>query len=531
MLEWLTTKVKTNKNLLLYSFISCGVFVLAAHAFCFFNLNLSHDYLNEFYALDGLGWKISIGRFMAPLVNILLGQFTVLPWLSGIIMIISISICIFLITKMFNFKKHWQIILLSGLFSTSLSMAALTASFMQDVAADMIALLLAITSAYQWDKLNDKFSFKTFFISIITMCLSLGCYQGYLSITITLILMKSIKNLLDKQSSTKTIKQGLIGIAIIALGSISYFTIANIVSTSTGYQLSSNTTNSLSNVWDSDQNILERFSSTYTYTIWGVFAPSLSAVPQKTNLLHFSESTIQIYTISLINILTLLFYAIITIHIILNKKINSASKIIYILLIATLPLAMNITHFLSGSSHILMHYAFILFYLLLLVFINYTNIETKSKFLKNFGKLLVPLTGIIILINIELSNALYIKKDLEKQSTVATITRILTNIESQDDYIYGETKICLIGDSQIQSGVKDDTGLSMLFGAGYNSSITYQDTYNAYFHNVLQYKANMCNPSEIEKIKANEEFSKMGTFPNKDSLRTINNIIVVKMSN
>lgn len=531
MFNWLTDKLKSNKSLLLYSFIFVCIFVLTAHAFGFLNLDLSHDYLNEFHTLDSQGWKISIGRFMSPLINLIFGQAIISPWLSGVIMILVLSLSVYLIIKMFHLEKRWQIILLAGFLSTSLSISAIIASFMQDLAVDMIALLLAVFSAYQWNKLKDHFNLKTFLLSLFSLFISLGCYQGYLSITITLIIIKCLENFLIDKKPKDTIKHGLIGLVIIAGGAILYFATANIVSNITGYQLASNTTNSLSNVWGSNKSLPGRVLSTYSYTLWGLFAPTLASVPVKANLLAFSDTTYQVYLISIINILIFLFCAIIVIRIFINKKINNVSKIFCLILLLITPFAMNITHFLSGDSHTLMHYSFVFFYLIFIILSRYLENSSKSTFLKNCNIFLLFCSGVIILINISLSNTLYVKKDLEKQATLSTITRVLSAVESQDGYVYGETKVCLIGDIESQNKIKDIPNVAMLFGADYNASVTYQDTYNSYFNNVLLYKAVPCTRAEINSIKETEWFQNMKTFPNKDSLKATDGEIIVKMSN
>ncbi|MBR3386031.1 glucosyltransferase domain-containing protein [Candidatus Saccharibacteria bacterium] len=530
MLNWLKTKLNTDKSLLLFCLITTSLFVLAAHAFFFFNLSPSHDYLNEFYTTDVIGWKISIGRFLSPLINLLLGQFLVSPWLSGLIMIISLAIGTYLIIKMFNLKARWQIILLSGVFSTCLSLTTLIASFMQDLAVDMIALLLAISSAYLWYKLESTFRLKYFLFSIFTLFLSLGCYQGYLSVTIVLIIAKSIQNLIGNQAVSKVLKRGLLGIAVIACGAILFYLTANIVGNLTGYSLSTNTTNSLSNVWTQNQSILGRILSTYLYSVWGIFAPSLAATPQKANLLHLAPDTIQVYVLSIVNILILVFSIVITVRILINKELAPPAKVLCLLLLIITPFAMNITHFLSGTSHILMHYAFVLIFLFLLIFTNHINTTTTPKPLHYFASVVIVLSFLTTIVNIEISNALYVKKDLESTATLATITRALSAIESQDNYILGETKICIIGNPDVQSGIRNHPALSQLFGADYNSSITYQDTYNAYFDKILQYKARLCTPADITTIKSTPDFHSMGSFPNHNYIKTINDTIVVKMS-
>ena len=75
---------KMNDKLLKQSFFYTYLLGLAAHAYCFLNLTISHDSLRAFY-IAGKYPKASLGRiFYAAYLTLTRGKI-VLPWLIGVL--------------------------------------------------------------------------------------------------------------------------------------------------------------------------------------------------------------------------------------------------------------------------------------------------------------------------------------------------------------------------------------------------------------------------------------------------------------
>ena len=139
--------------------------------------------------------------------------------------------------------------------------------------------------------------------------------------------------------------------------------------------------------------------------------------------------------------------------------------------------------------------------------------------------------AVVVFVQIEYSNAIYTKKEIESEATLATMTRVLAAIESQDDYRFGETIICPIGTNVRVQGKVPETGIiSQVTGAEANWAISYQGVYDAYFRNVLLYPVKVCTVGQAQEIEKTEAFAKMGVFPDSDSVKTVDGMIVVKMS-
>ena len=530
--KWLQHELTTKKGILIFVFGCVVVFGLMAHAFGFLNLNLNHDYVTEYSLFGVTGWKLTIGRFMMPVVGVVLGEYVTMPWFSGVFALIMIALSVYLILKMFNLKRRWHVAVLSGLLVTNLAITALAASYMGDMVSDMFGLLLAVGAAYLWCKMRKKIKIGNLISCIVLVTLSTGCYQSHLSITIVLIIIKLVEDLLDGESAKEVSKRGLRGALPVLIGAVLYFVIANAVSVVNGLSLASGTTNSLSNVWMQDSSILSRIFNTYVYVLWALFAPAISPIPVSDNILPFSRVTWHTYAVCAINVFVLLFLVVSLIVYVRKVKMKTSARVLILVLLFIMPFLANVMHFLSGYSHILMQLPFVLYYLLFIVVVQKIDMASwASGFLKKVACYLAISTMVIVLVQVEYSNVIYTKKEIESKATLSTMTRMLSLIEEQDNYVFGETIVCPVGtDWATQVTLKEMENLAKVTGAESSSAISYQGAYSAYFQNVLLHPVNMCTTGQVQDIEVSDEYKEMKSFPDKDSIKTINDMIVIKMS-
>ena len=212
-------------------------------------------------------------------------------------------------------------------------------------------------------------------------------------------------------------------------------------------------------------------------------------------------------------------------------KIGIKEKVLTVIMIVVMPFAMNISGFLNGMSHDLMIYAVWLMYIPIIVLASRENDEEAISW-KSRGRIVaVALIGLLIFQNVQTSNTVYMKKDVERQATISRVTSILTMIEQQEGYVYGQTPVALLGyplsdeETMLQEG-----NISDLTGAG-AAQITYSIVWNSYLADVLNYKINLCGVQQVNELMARPEVVEMSCFPSYGSVRMIDGIIVVKLSN
>ena len=212
--------LKENRKYIMTIFIITFIWGFITHGYMFFNSNLTHDSFMESIANQSVSdWKMALGRiFYMPCLYLTRGIITQ-PWLIGIISLIFISIAAILILKMFKVKEdnNWINILVPGILTTNITIIALCGSFIHDMDVDMFAMLMSVLSVYLWR--NYK---KGYLLGIIPLLLSLGIYQSYISVTITLIILLSVLDLLKEKDYQKVIKNGLLSILMIGIACIIY---------------------------------------------------------------------------------------------------------------------------------------------------------------------------------------------------------------------------------------------------------------------------------------------------------------------
>ncbi len=193
----LLDKLRRNRKQIILCLAAAFIWGLAAHAYVFFHSSISHDSLFEFVAdTDRNVWRIKLGRVFVPAYRILFRGAITAPWLIGFLSLLYIGITVFLVTKIFDIRSKTLIALISGVFATNITIISTAATYIHDLDADMMALLLAAFAVYLWKSFD-----KGFLYGIIPICLSLGFYQSYVSVAITLILLYLIMQLLNGYSA------------------------------------------------------------------------------------------------------------------------------------------------------------------------------------------------------------------------------------------------------------------------------------------------------------------------------------------
>lgn len=269
----------------------------------------------------------------------------------------------FLVIKIFRIRSGVIICLTSGIFVTNITIIATAATYIHDLDSNMFALLMAVIAVFLWDKYKRGFLGGIFFVTI-----SLGLYQSYVSVTITLLLMVLITKLLDWKSFFKAFKKGMKGILMLSCGGVLYLLMIKVVHYVCHISLISGKYNSLDNAkLLSISDLLGNVTESYSKTIQ-IFLTAPMSYPK-----NFVEA-VNLFIIAIVCVL--IFYQL------WKRKIPIKEKLLTILLTALLPLGMNISYILAGGmSHDLMHFALWLSYLLvLLLACENRYVEEENKF-------------------------------------------------------------------------------------------------------------------------------------------------------
>lgn len=435
------------------------------------------------------------------------------PSVNFILVIIILAIISLLICDIFKIKNKKNMILISLIISTFPSLA-LSFSYLFMVEIYMTSLLLAVLAVW----LSTKWKYG-FIPGSLCIALSLGNYQSYIAVSVSLIIIYVIKETIDKK---KEILKDILKLFIMGiLGIIIYFIILKVL-------LLINKT-SLSNYKGADSMGIPPISEwpklifrTYKHFIGYFIGKSYFRV-------SIFESTIRILTIILTFILL--------INKITKEKFykNKTNIIIFIILIVLIPFTFNIVDFMAFKADLtsLQIYSFSSLYLLIILILD----KTKPNYLNTIITILIIAIGIM---NFTTVNKYYFKQETYYKYTENFNNRLLNKIESTEGYYYG-IPIIFKGESNsnfykelntLPNTNDNITFDQSLWGGkyiGYADLYTYNNDKKIFrmINNEFGVYLNRATDEERDKIKDNIEYNNMKSYPEKDSIKIIDGILVV----
>lgn len=482
---------------------------LIAHGYCYFNIFFSHD--SMYIYQDDATWQISIGRFLQPYYIQLRGRFAP-PSLIGVLSLLYIGIAIFLIAQIFRMRNKLVIFVMTGILVSNATITLINATYINFCDMFSLAILSAVFAV--WVKQRTKWGFIW---SALFITASLALYQSFFSVTVFLFMLLAFRDLLEGKKATEVLADGIKSIASLAIGLILYLISLKIVLYATHNTLA-NSYNGLAEVGQ--------------YEGVGQFISSITGAYQFFLSYMLSPSTFHRKLVGYVNLLLLVLVVIGLIVVISKKRLKGASIALIALLFGLMPLGINVIYVISkGMEHSLMIFSFFLSYMLVYVVYTEGNLTDDCK-IKNICKYVGSAIFAFLLFNsLVFSNQAYMKKQLEYQSTLSIMTRIVDRIEQVPGYEFEQTPIAFVGtltDSELSVGRFgfdcEATGLEN------NFSVTYSDSYKNYFEYVLGYPVNWVDDATLEQLRQTKEVTEMGTFPQSDSCKWVEGCLVVKLS-
>ncbi len=510
--------LKRNQKTIYLCLIATFVWGLLTHSYIFLHSSFSHDSLKEFNAeVFGNAWRIQLGRVFVPAYRFFVRGAITLPWLIGVLSLLYISLAVFLTVKLFNIRSCVLMVLISGIFTANIAVIATAATYIHDLDCNMLALALAVISVYLWKK-HDK----GFLYGMIPLCLSIGLYQSYISVAITLIIMYLVMRLLDGEKFGIVFKNGMKSICMIVGAGVLFFVSMKMICYITGISLKTGNYNSIDTVFSmSIPGIIYTAIKGYIITCYKILTVT-SAYPKT--------------IIFVVHAIMIAIPGVIVLCRIFQKDIKIKEKILTLVLIALIPISMNIVYPLTGGmSHDLMEYGLWLVYLFVLLIAwwaveRFSILKPSLKFLQRLAS--VCLVLVVLWGNVQTANAAYLKKDLERDANFSLFTRVVYQMENCDGYITGETPVVFVG--------KPDALLDKIPGFEHVYNITgcwnsfvlnsnARGRYQAYFDYILLNPAIMADEETWSQMQNNDEAVNMPCYPAMGSVAIVDGVLVVKM--
>ncbi len=199
-------------------FISCVVGFMA------YGMNMTNGFING----DGLvygyvyrpsAWDISQGRWALLLFsNRLLSS-----WNEGLLSIICIACSATVLVYFWQLKNVTSIILVSGLFASQTHFAQWQGSPYILFPYSLAFLFSIVAAALFWNVAYYKRKYYLAAIGIAMLAISLGIYQAYISLTISIIFIEIIRSLIVGDEKKRIIKTVMLLALFLIISGILYY--------------------------------------------------------------------------------------------------------------------------------------------------------------------------------------------------------------------------------------------------------------------------------------------------------------------
>ena len=489
-------------------------FVLGIAIHLFGLVNELHNYDDIANQPIGHGSTVSSGRWSLMLfgqaVRLIFGEYN-LPWINGLLFILLIAITAGIMISAFDIKKTSSAILF-GLVFVSFPSAAATLLFTFTVIYDAFAILLSALAVW----LTRKYKYG-FIPAAFCIAFSMGIYQAYVPLTISMFVLLLIKQLLQEDvKAARIIWRGLCDCGTIILGLLLYFLFLKFflvvlhITLDTYQGISDMGKISLAQM---PSLIWTAFRGFCTFPFTGYASIAQTAV--------LKAAYVVLCPVSLLILICIAFL----------KKKKTSQIILLAALCFTLPIAINFIAVMCPDSTIytLMVYAFALVPCVPLILL-----ETFPKAKDCTKKLQQILTTVsaavvvmIILSNAYMANANYSSAYYATRQTENYLTSLVTQVRMTEGFT-PEKKWVALGkiNDPLLHGPWDDVPI---YGGNADSikllrKYSWQNWISMYYGYALPW----AEDSEVALLNNNEAVRDMPVWPSEGSIKVVDDYVVIK---
>jgi len=481
---------------------------------------------NSIYYISGT-WEMSLGRWGIVAFDTI-RKGLVSPIISTTISIFFMSIVSVILVRLFDIKGKVTTILIAV---ATVAMPTLAATLPYFYCSDSytFAILLAVLSVYFVYKMHNKV--KGTILGVIVLALSMSLYQCSIGIATTLCLLTIIREILKNDKEQKEIlKQiGLDAIMIVVAG-ILYFALTKIILKKYGITLADYGGASSVGIMSIFTNLFTSIKNTYTRFIQYYFSDSI---------IYNWYWNRQKFNFSLIVISIVIIVFLVIKEKIYKKKINLA---ILLLSICVLPIFLGVIEILTPERtiNLLMATPYFLLVIFGIYLLEFLNVKENNYFKNTLSQIFKWATCIvtvcIIVTWIFSNNASYMAMKLTNNRAYSYAIRAIDRIETNEEYVK-DMPVMFAG--AINREEHPRSSAIYIMGDGFISNMdafwtTYDGanaTWTKFLNNNLGLDINWCSDKQYMEILETEEFKDMGVFPNNNSVKVINGIMVVKFTN
>lgn len=502
----LLKRLHLDRRMVARVFLLTALFFFAAHIYRFTSAAFSHDslLLNQ---SDDRSFQISLGRFLQPLYWKLRGDIPA-PFLVGLAAYAFLSASILLIVRLLDLRSTLSVALVCAVLSANSPLILAGGTFISWMDVYMLALLLAVLGVF----VCARFRFG-FLAAPLLLCASLALYQSYICAAALLMLILLVRSLLLGISPAAVVREAFADLFALLGGLVLYACSLKAVLLLTDETLS-NTYNGLSGVGQyGGVSVSALLRDTYLYPFRCMSAP-------ETHLSRFAA--LAILAVFLLGGLCL-------VRLLRARRLSLPAVLLSLLAVLLMPFAANATYFISkGIIHTAMIYPFFLAFVFPIFLAE--QAAPDGVLLRRARTAIAALLLFFYGCNLVTAHQLYLRRDLEFQSTLSVMTRVIDRMEQIEGYDPGYTPVAVVGNLSDSYLGMERPGFEHLSSYGSNPyAITYLETSTWYLWQMLGYPVNLVDSATQHELALREDVRAIPSFPDRDCCRMIDGVLVVRI--
>lgn len=501
------------------AFITVILVGIITHLTMITEMIMSQDGLWNSIAYSRAGtWELTLGRWGIELIE-RLNSFIAIPTISTISCIITMAVTAVILVELFDLKSKISIIFTSAMLVLTPTFTATVLYIYTSFAYCFNMMLSTLVILFLYKFKNKKLGF---ILASICFMFSLSIYQSYIGITIGLCLMISIIYILRNEKNLKEIFKSILITALsVIIGGVMYYVVTIILLKFSRLEFAQY--KGLENISILEILLNLKFSIIQTYKDFAMFFFG-------DEIVYNSNYKREIYYFIFFIAFTI--SSIIAMFSIKGDKKDKIIKIALVILgLIILPISLNIIDILVNESAM---YALTAVQMILMIPFAFAIFEIENKGI--LIKWLAIISCICIMWTYYMAdNTSYATLKLTYNQAYSTTMRIMDRIENTTNYTK-DTPILfggIVGNnnyprtSNIYSYTIGSIVNNVVFHGTYGGQL---GTWQSFIRIFYGMDITFCNENVYRAIVTGEEYKKMEIFPSPNSVKVMDGIVVVKLS-
>lgn len=468
------------------------------------------------------GMSKILARWMLDYVDWISGYWSV-PWINGLITIIFVSIAACFVVAVLKLRTVTSAVLIPIMMVTFPSIAS-TMGFTFTTDSYAFGIMMACIAAYAMRQGRYGFIW-----GIVCMCMSLGCYQAYLPLAASILVLSYILDVFDENKEIKTILiSGVKTVVSLVTSLVIYIKIANFLYPN---MPSNNGVDQMGklDIAQIPELVIKAYKSIIKYFVYDPFS--------FVNKEMYAANVITV-VLCIVSVGILLF---------ISQTYKDKLKVVLLVVLGVLfPMVMAAIYIMAPTAAVsmLMLYAYVVVYVTLIALwekiVEKENLSLFDKFNMRKVYSVIVVTCIIMSAhsNFIINNEAYFRSSIAYERVKDYFSRMMCRVEAMEGYQYGE-ELAVIGEfcvltenntNPLSVGFRiDDQKFADFSGIALENGMMTSGSRDNFLRIYLGINMPYLEEGRVAELQKSEEFAEMPNYPAEGSIKQIDGVWVVKL--